>query len=126
MALGGQQVDPAWQAAYMAKLAQLQQQLLNNKPAAEPPKRESKFLDQVQSAIDRQRIFRKRVAALVGGPVMIATAPVIGAELFRWWRWSGVDQYLCGFAGTVVGVGLMAVGATFIVGALLEPYYKNW
>lgn len=111
-------------ADYHKKLADIQAML--NARKQEAPKKESKFLDQVQSAIDRQRIFRKRVAALVGGPVAMAVAPVIGMELYRWWRYVGIDPVAAGFASFVFAGGAMVISGIFIVSALDKDLHRNW
>ncbi len=111
-------------ADYHKKLAEIQAMLDARKE--EPPKKESQFLDQVQSAIDRRRIFRKRAAALVASPIALAIAPVIGMELYKWWRYVGIDQAIAGVAATLFGAGLMVVAAVFIVAALDKDMHKSW
>ena len=84
------------------------------------------FLKTVQDAIDKRRIFRKRIAAVTGGVIGFLTAPLMAIGVFRLWKAFGIPEDPAGFGSLVICVGLMFASGLAIAQASCKGFYEKW
>ena len=121
--LGGQYYIPQQQPVINPETIKKLQEFMAQ---ADSKSKENAFLKTVQDAIDKRRIFRKRIAAVTGGVIGFLTAPLMAIGVVRLWKAFGIPEYPAGIGSLVICVGLMFASVAAIVQASDKGFYEKW